>query len=77
MFDCEYCGKSFSRKDNLKRHGDCRSNIKVCQPCGDIQMSGGALQRHLREKHQQSLKRKTGTPAPLVTKKKPKTELQG
>jgi hypothetical protein len=29
MFACEYCNKSFSIKDNLKRHGDCRKKNKT------------------------------------------------
>ena len=51
MFVCEFCMKAFARKDNLKRHGDCRQVVRVCDQCGQIYKSEGALQRHLREKH--------------------------
>jgi hypothetical protein len=43
MYVCEYCNKSFSRKDNLKRHGDCREKNKI------IITSGINLKRKLIE----------------------------
>ena len=51
MFVCEYCKKAFASKRNLQRHGDCRQVVRVCNQCGGIYKSEGALQRHLKEKH--------------------------
>ncbi|XP_060536832.1 zinc finger protein 587B-like [Cylas formicarius] len=51
MFECEYCNRSFSRKDSLVRHGDCRAAAKICEVCGGIYKSEGVLRRHQRERH--------------------------
>ncbi|CAG9769955.1 unnamed protein product [Ceutorhynchus assimilis] len=65
MFVCEFCNKSFTRKDNLKRHGDCRSSTNICSQCGGTFRSAGALQRHVMEIH----------PAPRALKRKAEDSL--
>ncbi|CAG9769728.1 unnamed protein product [Ceutorhynchus assimilis] len=60
MFTCDYCARLFTRRDNLVRHGDCRASVKICDQCGEIFKSEGALQRHRKEKH----------PMPRVPKRK-------
>ena len=60
--------KEFASKRNLQRHGDCRQVVRVCDQCGGIYKSEGALQRHLREKHP-APKRGAKIPSQPVAKK--------
>lgn len=48
-FDCQVCGRSFTRKDKLKNH--CRihtGDIFTCPVCQRTCLTKDALQRHMR-----------------------------
>ncbi|XP_060520636.1 early growth response protein 1-like isoform X2 [Cylas formicarius] len=76
MFTCEYCNRSFSRKDHLARHGDCRAAVQICDVCGGIYKSEGALRRHKREKHEvPKAKRPAAAPIAADEPKRPRLDL--
>lgn len=59
MFDCEYCGKQFTRGDNRSRHmstsckgkrikvSDNNSDLKKCEIC-DVYVEGNCYTAHIR-----------------------------
>ena len=68
MFVCEYCLRRFSRKDAVKSHGDCRQMVQVCEQCGRIYKSEGALLRHRREKHPAPRRKAENASQPMTKK---------
>lgn len=70
MFVCEICLRSFSRKDSLKRHGNCRTAVNICGTCGGIFKSEGALQRHQREKHPAPKRKAEDSPTSMAKRAK-------
>lgn len=66
MFMCQYCHRSYTRKDNLKRHGDCRVAVKICDSCGMDFGSERVLQHHRREQHQALKRSATKSPTPMA-----------